>query len=167
MGVLSSIIAIFFSAFVLARKKRRTSKINLKRLKNAGYQDFHFHLCCEMVKALFGANAAHKNENRLRGTTPHGNPMHLSKKVVYNIRKNNLPDNSPMCVLTLVIVHLDSNFTAMSLTDYTLSPPLLLLAEWQRSKCWNSQTHIFFLISMGSASHTQQVPLLPLFLSLL
>jgi len=50
-----------------------------------------------MVKA-FGANGAHKNENRLRGTTPHGNPMHLSRKVVYNIRKNvmGLPDNSPM-----------------------------------------------------------------------
>jgi hypothetical protein len=50
-----------------------------------------------MVTA-FGANAAHKNENRLRGTTPHGNPMHLSRKVVYNIRKNvlKLPDTSPM-----------------------------------------------------------------------
>ena len=51
----------------------------------------------EMAKA-FGANGAHKNENKLRGTTPHGNPMHLSRKVVYNIRKNvmGLPDNSPM-----------------------------------------------------------------------
>jgi hypothetical protein len=114
-----------------------------------------------MVKA-FGANAAHKNKNRLRGTTPHGNPMHLSRKVVYNIRKNNLPDNSPMCVLTLDIVHLDSNFNPISMTDYTFPSPLLLLAEWRRSKCWNSQTHIFFLISMGSASHTQQVALLPL-----